>query len=101
MCHLAVGIGAGRRCEASQDEYRAAQEACETNGLGAPRCVSKIAVVTAICNQLATIGDALDSVRSRAWPNVVIDGTRTEGTPELLQARRDGMSVLVSEPDKE
>lgn len=63
----------------------------------------KISVITAVYNRVATIGDALDSVRAQTWPDVehvVIDGASTDGTLELLQARRDGISVLVSEPDK-
>jgi glycosyltransferase len=63
----------------------------------------KFSVITAVYNRVATIGDALDSVRAQTWPDVehvVIDGASTDGTLELLQARRDGISVLVSEPDK-
>ena len=63
----------------------------------------KISIITAVYNRVATIGDALDSVRAQTWPDVehvVIDGASTDGTLELLQARRDGISVLVSEPDK-
>ena len=63
----------------------------------------KISVITAVYNRVATIGDALDSLRAQTWPDVehvVIDGASTDGTLELLQARRDGISVLVSEPDK-
>jgi glycosyltransferase len=63
----------------------------------------KISVITAVYNRVATIGDALDSVRAQSWPDVehvVIDGASTDGTLELLQARRDEIAVLVSEPDK-
>lgn len=63
----------------------------------------KISVITAVYNRVATIGEAVDSVRAQTWPNVehvVIDGASTDGTRELLQARRDEIAVLVSEPDK-
>jgi glycosyltransferase involved in cell wall biosynthesis len=63
----------------------------------------KISVITAVYNRVATIGDALDSVRAQTWPDVqhvVIDGASTDGTLELLQARRSGIAMLVSEPDK-
>ncbi len=63
----------------------------------------KISVITAVYNRVATIGDALDSVRAQTWrdvQHVVIDGASTDGTLEILQARRDEIAVLVSEPDK-
>ena len=63
----------------------------------------KISVITAVYNRVATVGEALDSVRAQTWPDVqhvVIDGASTDGTRELLEARRDDVSVLVSEPDK-
>ncbi len=62
----------------------------------------KISVITAVYNRVATIGDALDSVRAQTWPDVqhvVIDGASTDGTLEILQARRGEVAVLVSEPD--
>jgi glycosyltransferase len=62
----------------------------------------KISVITAVYNRIATIGDALESVRAQTWQDVqhvVIDGASTDGTLELLQARRDEIAVLVSEPD--
>jgi glycosyltransferase involved in cell wall biosynthesis len=37
----------------------------------------RISVITAVHNRVATIGDALDSVRAQTWPDVqhvVIDG---------------------------
>lgn len=63
----------------------------------------KISVITAVYNRVATIGDALDSVRAQTWPDVqhvVIDGASTDGTLEILQARRNEIAVMVSEPDK-
>jgi glycosyltransferase len=63
----------------------------------------KISVITAVYNRFATIGEALDSVRTQTWPDVehvVIDGASTDGTLELLKARRNEIAVLVSEPDK-
>lgn len=63
----------------------------------------KISVITAVYNRVATIGEALDSVRAQTWPDVehvVIDGASTDGTFELLQSRQHELAVLVSEPDK-
>jgi glycosyltransferase involved in cell wall biosynthesis len=53
-------------------------------------------------NRVATVGQALDSVRSQSWPDVehiVIDGASTDGTLELLESRRGEIAVLVSEND--
>jgi len=63
----------------------------------------KISVITAVYNRVATIGEALDSVRAQTWPDVehvVIDGASTDGTLELLRSRQHELAVLVSEPDK-
>jgi glycosyltransferase len=62
----------------------------------------KISVITAVYNRATTIGEALDSVRAQTWPDiehVVIDGASTDGTLELLEARRSEIAALVSEPD--
>jgi glycosyltransferase involved in cell wall biosynthesis len=62
----------------------------------------RISVITAVRNRIATVGDALDSVRSQSWSRVehiVIDGVSTDGTLELLASRRSEFAVLVSERD--
>ncbi len=62
----------------------------------------KISVVTAVFNRADTVAEALASVRAQVGPaveHVVIDGGSTDGTLALLQAHRDGLAVLVSEPD--
>jgi len=63
----------------------------------------KISVITAVYNRVATVGGALDSVRAQTWTEVehiVIDGASTDGTLELLHARRSELAQLVSEPDR-
>lgn len=63
----------------------------------------KISVVTAVFNRADTVADALASVRRQTWPSVehiVIDGASTDGTLPILQAHRDQLAVLVSEPDQ-
>jgi glycosyltransferase len=63
----------------------------------------KISVITAVYNRVATIGEALDSVRAQTWPDVehvVIDGASTDGTLDQLQSRRNEIAVLISEPDQ-
>ena len=63
----------------------------------------KISVVTATWNCVDTINDCLESVSAQSYGNVehvVIDGASSDGTVEILEARRDAISVLVSEQDK-
>ncbi len=62
----------------------------------------RISVITAVRNRAGTIGEALSSVQSQTWPSVehiVIDGASTDGTLDILKARRAQLSELVSEPD--
>ena len=62
-----------------------------------------ISVVTAVFNRADTVADALASVRAQSWPRVehiIIDGGSTDGTLPILQARREQLAALVSEPDK-
>jgi glycosyltransferase len=61
-----------------------------------------ISIVTATWQCAATVGDCLRSVASQTWASrehVVIDGGSRDGTLDLLQRHRDGLSALVSEPD--
>jgi len=60
-----------------------------------------ITIVTPCLNAAGTIHEALDSVRSQAYPRVehlVIDGGSTDGTLEILE-RAEGVR-FVSEPDR-
>ncbi len=59
-------------------------------------------MITAVRNRVATVGEALDSVRCQSWPQVehiLIDGVSTDGTLELLTARCSEFDVLLSERD--
>ncbi len=67
------------------------------------KTIVKISVVTATWNCVSTIADCLHSVASqsyRAHEHVVIDGASSDGTLALLQASRDQLAVLLSEPDR-
>ena len=62
---------------------------------------TKISVATRNCD--ATLANCLDWVASQAYPHrehVVIDGASTDGTVDLLQARRNQLATWVSEPDE-
>lgn len=61
-----------------------------------------VSVITAVFNRADTIGQALDSVRGQTWggvEHIVIDGASTDGTLRVIEAQRDRVAVLVSEPD--
>jgi len=61
-----------------------------------------ISIITAVYNRAETIGHALASVQGQTWPyveHVVIDGASNDGTVAVLDAQRDRIAVLISEPD--
>lgn len=61
-----------------------------------------ISIITATRNCRATVADCLASVARQTWPHrqhVVVDGASTDGTLDALQAHRQQLSVLQSEPD--
>ena len=60
-------------------------------------------IVTATWNCQKTVANCLSSVASQTWPHrqhVVVDGASTDGTLEILQAHRQQLAVLKSEPDR-
>ena len=62
----------------------------------------KISVVTVTFNCAETVADCLASVARQSYADrehLVIDAASTDGTLEVLQAQRQGLSALVSEPD--
>ncbi len=62
----------------------------------------KLSIVTAVFNSKDTVAHALESLLTQTHPDIepiVIDGGSTDGTLEILQAHRDRLGVLVSEPD--
>jgi len=61
-----------------------------------------ISVITAVHNRVDTVGQTLASVRTQTWPaveHVVVDGGSVDGTLALLEAARQHLSMMVSEPD--
>lgn len=62
----------------------------------------KISVITVCYNSDLTIQRTLDSVRIQSYRNfeyIVIDGSSTDSTLDLLHQNSDIVDVLVSEPD--
>jgi glycosyltransferase involved in cell wall biosynthesis len=62
-----------------------------------------VSVITATWNCKTTVADCLASVAGQTWPHrqhVVVDGASTDGTLDLLQAHRQQLAVLQSEPDR-
>lgn len=62
----------------------------------------KISIITATYNRADTIAGCLASVACQSHSereHLVIDGASTDGTVEILQAHRDQLATVVSEPD--
>jgi glycosyltransferase involved in cell wall biosynthesis len=61
-----------------------------------------ISVITVCYNSCRTIERTLRSVASQSWPKVehiVIDGSSTDGTRDILSRLQPQLAYLVSEPD--
>ena len=62
----------------------------------------RISVITAVFNAKDTIVDAIESVLSQSHDDielVVIDGSSTDGTKELIEIYRDRIHIFISEQD--
>lgn len=63
----------------------------------------RITLVTPSFNQAAWLAKTLDSVLGQGYPNLeygVVDGGSTDGSIAILDAYRDRLSFVISEPDK-
>lgn len=63
----------------------------------------KISVITATFNSAETLADCLASVAAQTHvdiEHVIIDGGSTDGTLDILNARRGQFATLLSEPDE-
>lgn len=59
-------------------------------------------MITVCYNSAATIAAALRSVRQQTWPeieHIVIDGSSTDGTQDVVAANDERVAMFVSEPD--
>lgn len=62
----------------------------------------KFSIITATWNCEATIADCLASVSGQTWPyrqHIVVDGASTDGTLAILNAHRELLAALLSQPD--
>jgi glycosyltransferase involved in cell wall biosynthesis len=62
----------------------------------------KVSIITVVFNAEQTIGDALRSVASQAYPDIehiVIDGASTDGSLSVIEANAGRVAKLLSEPD--
>lgn len=62
----------------------------------------KITIITACLNNVSTVEDTVKSVLAQDYPEreyIVIDGGSTDGTMDVLNKYRSGISTLLSEKD--
>lgn len=62
-----------------------------------------VSIITASLNAAPHIEAAIKSVRAQTYPrveHVIIDGGSTNGTLDIIEAYRDRIGYLVSEPDR-
>lgn len=63
----------------------------------------KISVVTAVYNRASTIGQTIESVAAQSYSDVehiIIDGSSSDSTLEVIEQNRNARMVIHSEPDK-
>lgn len=63
----------------------------------------KVSLITVVYNGAATIRSAIESVIAQDYPDIeyiIIDGASKDGTPDIVREYGDGVSLLISEPDK-
>ena len=63
----------------------------------------KLSVITIVWNKKDTIEDAISSVLNQSYKNIeyiVIDGSSTDGTQEIIKNYSQNISRFISEPDQ-
>ena len=63
----------------------------------------KVSIITATFNSEDTIEDAVKSVHSQTYKNIehiIIDGSSTDRTIQIIKKYKDKIAKIVSEPDK-
>src|ERR1035437_2868268 len=62
----------------------------------------KISIITVSFNSAKTISDTIESVLSQTYPDIeyiIIDGSSSDGSIELVKSFGNSISKFVSEPD--
>jgi glycosyltransferase involved in cell wall biosynthesis len=63
----------------------------------------RVSIITVVRNNQATIAHAINSVLKQDYPNVeyiVIDGSSSDATPEIIKSYGSAVNRFISEPDK-
>ncbi len=63
----------------------------------------KVSIITVCYNSVRTLSDTINSVFSQTYHNIeyiIIDGSSTDGTIELIKSFGDKINIFKSEPDK-
>lgn len=62
-----------------------------------------VSIVTVVYNGETHLENTIQSVISQDYPNieyVIVDGGSTDSTPDIIEAHKDHIDVLISEPDE-
>ncbi len=63
----------------------------------------KVSIITVVYNRASTIEQAIQSVLTQTYNNIeyiIVDGSSTDGTMELVNKYKEQIAVVVSEKDK-
>lgn len=62
----------------------------------------QISLITPVYNNAETIAECIRSIRSQTveCQHIIVDGCSTDGTLEILERKRTGNTLVVSEPDQ-
>ena len=62
----------------------------------------KVSIITSCFNRAATIRDAIESVLAQDYNDIefiVVDGSSTDGSLDIIREYADRISIIISEPD--
>ena len=62
----------------------------------------KVSIVTVCYNSVKTISHTIESVLAQIYPQIeyiIVDGSSTDGTVDIIKSFEDRISVIISEPD--
>lgn len=63
----------------------------------------KVSIITVTYNSVATLQDTIDSLNNQDYPDIeyiIVDGSSTDGTQNVILANMDVVTLWISEPDK-